>query len=234
LHEPLRRLEIDKNKSGQKIYLSFEASPEDALSWRTAPPDYRHDLLDNAVPASGTLWIRGQTEEPVPVVGVMTLTHTSMEETETERVLRRVELHSGAGGDALYLIDVLASKSSGGGSKRWLVARRAGEPVFQTDDFELEYVGSSAESRSAYPVPARLVVRGPKVNGEITLGALQVRHNPLDIAPQPFRFLLGLLMDPNQMWFTATSALTITQSDGQQRRVESPGAVSFSFVNEMR
>ena len=172
------------------------------------------------------------TEQP-SVAGVMTLTHTSMESTEDEQVLRRVELHSGAAQEGLYLIDVL-SPEKGRGSKRWLVMRRAGAPVFETDDFELEYLGEHNESRPGYPVPARIVVRGPTVNGEIQLGALHVRHNPLDIAPQPFRWLLSFRMKPVQMWLSATTALTITEEGGKQRPVETSGAVSISYVNKMQ
>jgi hypothetical protein len=35
------------------------------------------------------------------------------------------------------------------------------------------------------------------------------------------------------MWLNATSALTITDADGVEHRVETSGAVSISYVNEM-
>lgn len=224
LHAPLRRFSLDKNRRGQKVFLDFAATPDRARAWDSAPPAYDLDLLQNGTPVSGTLWVRGILDDPLPVQGLLTATHTWMDITESDATQRRVEFHGGGGTRGVYLIDALSPQ---GESKRWLVVEEAGAVVLETDDFEIEYAGTSPHSLSTYPVPATLVVRGPKVNGTIELGVLRVRHDPLAIAPQPFRWLLSFKMEPDHGWFEATCRLVI---DGKP--VETPGVVSVFHLNK--
>lgn len=227
LHEPLRHFEVDKNKKGQKVFLDFPADAGAARSWTSAPKGYRVDLLHNGTPVEGTLWIRGLfDDDPLPVEGTLTATHTSMDVTETELTLRRIELHADGGAGGVYLVDVLSPQ---GTAKRWLVVEKGDGSSYQTDDFEIELAGASPDSRAAYPVPARLVVRGPQVSGTIELHRLRVRHDPLEIAPQPFRWLLSFKMEPEHSWFDASAELLV---DGEP--LEARGVVSLFYVNEYR
>lgn len=224
LHGPDWHVEVDKNRAGQKVYLTAPATPERARAWTAAPEGIHLDLLQSGAPIQGTIWIRGLLDEPLAVAGVASATHTSMNVIETELTHKRVELHAGDGSLAVYLIDVM---SPSGSSKRWLVVEKEGAVVVETDEFEVEYTGLSPHSVASYPAPARILVRGPRVSGSISLGALLVRHDPLSIAPQPFRWLLSFKMEPDHAWFDAASSLVV---DGEH--LEASGVVSVFYTNE--
>lgn len=222
---PVWRVEINKNRAGQKMHMTLPPGPGRAHTWPSPPSGVRVDLLRNAAPIEGTIWVRGIQDDPISVAGVVTATHTSMDVIETDWIQRRVELHAGDGALAIYLLDVA---SPGGDSTRWLVVEKAGAVVLQANDFEVEYAGRSHQWAAPYPSPARILIRGPRVSGSIVLGDLLVRQDPLSIAPQPFRWLLSFKMEPDQAWFDAASEFVV---DGEA--IAATGVVSVFYVNEM-
>jgi hypothetical protein len=235
LREPVRKLEVDKNTAGIKLFLRFEVPRAIGRPWLAAPRGYQVDQVAIDVPVTGTLWVRDVVEEPVAVRGSLSATHTWMEQTETDLMLRRLELHSAASAreaTGLYLLDLTRP---GGHRSHWLVLEKAGEILFETGDFELNLEGRSPESTKGYPLPARLRLSGPGFTGDVTLGKLLVRHDPLSLAPQPFRWFLSFRTRPSHVWLAASYRISLAPATGEGAiDVEGSGVLSAFFLNPMR
>lgn len=238
LHPEAAHFEVDKNRLGIKFFLDYD--PGAAIrSWSAAPAGYHFDLLTLAAPIQGTIWVRDATPEPVPVTGTISVTHAWMDETEPDLLLRRIESHLVApDGASAYGIDVTGTK---GERRRWLVVRRARQAApaeggaandvwWESGSFSIDFVGRHEDSAEGYPIPRALVLAGPEVNGRIDLGRELLHHDPLSVAPRPFRWLLSFRTRPRQVWLESTAKVTATPAGGPFT-LEGSGPVSFYFMN---
>ena len=235
--EPVHRLEVDKNRAGIKLQLRFESGRPAGLAWRSAPPGYDVDLVTLNAEVTGTLWARGVVAEPVSVRGSLSATHTWMEQTETELALRRIELRSIAASDesdtatSVFLLGLTAPS---GKRRAWLVAEANGELLLDTHELEVRLEGSGPASVKGYPVPERLILSGPRIRGEITLEKLLVRHDPLELVPQPFRWFLSFKTRPSQLWLASSYQLVVQGAPGEAAiELDGAGATSIFFMNPL-
>ena len=234
LHDPVRRFEVDKNKQGIKVFLQFEPRRTVGRPWLSGPDRYHVDLLSAGAPVTGTIWVRDLGAKPVAVRGILSLSHTWMRRTESDLVTRRVELRSGGSPServAVHLVDVTSPK---GARKRWLVVEEGGEVVSVSDCFELVFEGENAASTHDYPVPERLIVRGAGIQGVIEVGRSILEHDPLEVAPQPFRWLLSLSTKPRHLWLESVFELELSgRGEAPTRKISGSGAISIFFVNPL-
>jgi hypothetical protein len=166
--------------------------------------------------------------EPLALSGRGGLTHTWMARSEPELVQRRIDFFSLHGDTLLYLLDLEAPN---GAAKRWLRISRHGESLYESNDFALESSGrSAAESDSDYPLPGKITLSGPRLSGEITLGAGLLHHDPMQVIPQPFRFLLSLKMRPQRVW--AESPFEMNYDSGADPvRIRGFGITVVTYLN---
>ena len=163
-----------------------------------------------------------------------------MEQTETDLALRRMELRSIAsfeesdesdGSTSVYLLDLTAP---GGERRAWLVAEANGKLLLDTDELEVRLDGRGPASEKGYPVPERLILSGPRIRGEIRLGKLLVRHDPLAVAPQPFRWFLSFRTRPSHLWLASSYRFVIQGAPGQAEiELRGTGATSIFYLNPM-
>jgi hypothetical protein len=220
-------LRVHKKKKGVDIDLHF--TPDGPAVWdfeeNAAGPSV--DLLATSAPIEGSVWFRGMPA-PVELSGRVGLTHTWMDRSEPDLALRRFDFFSLRGERVLYLRDFEAPDGS---RSRWLTIARAGETLYQSNDFELSTSGrSSAQNESEYPLPAALQFRSPEVEGEIRLGVGLVHHDPMEDIPQPFRFLLSFKMRPHRVWTDSSFEVTL-KSGSDPVMIRGPGVAAVTFLN---
>lgn len=236
LHGPARHFEVDKNKQGIKFFLDFERGEEPVRSWSDAPRGYHVDLVTLGAPIRGTIWVRGVLDEPVPVAGAVSLTHTWMDRSEPGWIRRRLEPHllvSEDGQSHVYLLEVMLKK---GEAHRWLVVQRGSE-WHEAHDFDLMPVSERLPGDPRYPVPRALHVKGQDVKGNNVTGRIEMEgrileHDPLSIAPRLFRWLLSFRTSPSQVWLTSKVSLEWSDPAGSFT-VRGLGVSSFYFMNPM-
>lgn len=227
LHGSTPRLEVDNNKRGIKIFLSFrpEGIVPDELA--AAGPQQGFELLDCDAPVSGSVWVEGMAE-PLEVQGLLAATHAWMDESESDLALRRIEFFALGGDLSIYLSDL--TEPSGGRSRR-LVVERKGDAVLASNDFDLTLQGVSS-GRDGYLVPEMLRFSSDAIEGEVRPGAVVVEHNPMEVLPQPFRFLLSFRSRPYRIWSDSPFEVTLrTGADGSPLQFSGSGITNVTFLN---
>ena len=238
-NDPERSLKIDR----APIVIDLRFTPDNSHGMHRDPvgKSYWVDLLHTSAPVEGTLFAPGM-EAPIDVRGQVSGTHTWMRESEPKLNLRRIELFSMPGEQnatdrgrddfALYISDFTSPK---GDRSAWLVLERDGEVVYQTDEFEVDLQGKlGAKLGKRYPIPARLVIKGPDLEGEIKLSSVRTTDNPMKIIPQPFRFLLSFKMNPRRAWVESSFAVRIrARSDEPSVEVSGTGVAAVMYTNPL-
>jgi hypothetical protein len=70
---------------------------------------------------------------------------------------------------------------------------------------------------------------------EITPQRELLRNNPMDIIPQPFRFLLSFKSKPRRIWAASTLTLNLDASpDREALRFDGTGVTSVTYLNPTR
>jgi len=228
LTPPHPKFEYDSNKRGVKLHLWFEPGSPLARPEDPALPDYALDLLDPAAPVHGTLWLRGMAA-PIPVTGLLALTHTRMERSESDLAARRIDFFSLSGDTSVYLSELT---TPAGGRSRWLVVERGAERVFAGGGFELEL--EPPAGGGDYPVPAALRLRAPGVQGRIGLAPVLLQDDPFEALPGPFRFLLSWKASPRRVWAESPFELRLgSGGDAPAALFEGSGITSVTFPNPL-
>jgi hypothetical protein len=229
--DPERRLDVARRKLGVVLDLRFRppapGRPQD-LGLRS----YWVDLLHAAAPTEGTLWLSGMAE-PLPVRGWIAATHTWMSAPEVDLALRRIEFFSLEPGSSVYLSAVLTPE---GIDAQRLLVERAGGVVYESDRLELSPVGGpGAATRTGYPVPAGLRLRGPEgLEGEIELTQLLLEHDPMGVIPQPFRLFFSLRAKPHRVWLGSRFGVRLRPgSDDPILELSGSGVTTVTFTNPL-
>jgi hypothetical protein len=224
---PPYRLRVKKKKKGIDIDLRIApAGPAvwDAHAGGRAPAV---DVLATAADVTGRVWFRAMGA-PVELSGRAGLSHTWMESSETDLVRRRIDFYSLHGGTQLYLH---AATAPDGAQSRWLRVARDGKTLFESRDFEISESGRSEASNDPdYPLPAVLKLSGKSLAGQIQLGVGVLHHNPMEVIPQPFRFLLSFKLRPQRVWAESPFEVTVTPN-ADPVRIRGSGIASVTFLN---
>lgn len=224
-HGPTPKLEVDNDKRGVKIHLFYE--PDGGPPAPSHVPGIGFELLDSGAPVRGTVWVKDM-DAPLRVSGTLAATHVWMDETESKLALRRIEFFALADDLSIYLSDVTAPE---GARRRWLLVERNGEVLYSSERFELSFHAPMSGDED-YPLPATLRFAGNGLDGEIRLGRVVLEHDPLEVLPQPFRFLLSLRSRPHRVW--ADSPFEVTLQAGPDRsplQFRGSGITNVTFLN---
>ncbi len=213
LHAPAHHLEIDK----KAVKLDLRYAPR---GWAAAPPGltpdgYQLDVIDAAAPVEGSLWVEGM-QRAVQVKGRAGVTHSWARESESDRVLRRLDFYSLGDGAAVYLVELT---SPTGRRTRWLSSGGDGEGFFQASDFDLALEGDLADrDNSSYWMPARLKARGASMYGDVSFARTLTEMDPLAALPTPIRLVMALGGRPHRVWVEADYDLSLGAAPDTPRR----------------
>jgi hypothetical protein len=226
---PLHRLEYDSTKRG--IRVAFEYAPKGPVAWpRSADDHYPFDLLELTTPITGTIWLEGMSET-ASVNGTISITHTWMEESEADLALRRIDFASTGSGPALFLSD---RTTPSGERERWLVAAHDGEVLVQTSDFQLTLGDPQKTKNGGYLTHNELQFSGPEIEGSIQSSSMLVEINPLEVIPQPFRFLLSFKLRPHRVWARASFEVRLRSGkDTPETVLKGSGVKTITFTNPL-
>lgn len=213
------RLEIGKKSARLDLTLACDADAAAQPPASFARAGHALRVLAVSAPIRGTLWLRGMPE-PLAVEGRAAFTHT-LAPDEADAVERRLEFHS-LGADLGWSVFSVTPRHEAANSNRgqaprgenplatWLVVTRGGRTVYATDRAQLDLAGSAPDwDRAGYPVPARMQVRSARLQARVELGAVLHARDPLSTLPGPFRFWVGLRMDPLRAWARGRFAGTL-------------------------
>jgi len=230
----VHRLEYDSTKRGIRVALEY--SPRGPVAWAGFASDpFWFDLLELGTPVTGTIWLEGMAEAAA-VSGVISITHTWMEQSEADLALRRIEFSStDSGGASLFLSDRTAPS---GARESWLVVARDGKLLHETSNFQLEIGDSPNPKSSDYPTPDELRISGPGiVEGAIQIGPALADINPLEEIPQPFRFLLSFKLRPHRVWARASFEVRLLRllagQDTPETVLKGSGITAITFTNPL-
>jgi hypothetical protein len=231
-HPPEYRFEMDSDKRGVKLHLRFSPTTMPAWSDASSADERWHDLVRPPTPAGGTLWVSGMAEQ-VTVSGTISITHTWMNQNEADLVQRQIEVSARADDVGVYLSDVVAPD---GAHRRLLIISKGEKIAYQTSDFEMA-IGTPTivADDEGYPPPGPIAIHQPGLAVEITPQRELLRNNPMDIIPQPFRFLLSFKSKPRRIWAASTLTLNLDASpDREALRFDGTGVTSVTYLNPTR
>jgi len=168
---------------------------EDAFGESTS-----HDVLDTysiaaMAPTAARAELAGRT-----LTGSGAVTHTWMERPEEDLLRRRDDLYA-RDGDTTFYVSVLTLTE--GGQEQNLVLDFNGSGISAGGTANVDFGGLRPGSNPDYPVHSTWSGSLAEARWEATLERERLRMNPLDILPQPFRFLLALGGRPQRIWSDA-------------------------------
>ena len=231
LHAPTRHFEVDKNKKGIKLFLDYEGTGP-IRSWPTPPEGYHLDLLTLGGPIAGTLWVRDVTAEPVSVAGTVTVTHAWSDDSEFDLARLRVEPYGMAATNGDSHLYALSVEPKQGATRSWMLVR-TGEIWREADGFALSRIGEHESSEKGYPIPSSLSLQGENVQGQVDLGRVILRHEPMALAPALFRWVLSLRPKPSQVWLESDYAIEWLGSF-EPGFLKGTGVSSFYYLNPLK
>ncbi len=203
LDGPTIVLDVDSKKHNVVIHLELARSGA-PIATRPLGDDYAIAVVMPA-PAEGRVQVRGMNA-PRAVTGTAALTHTWMEVPEGELLRQRNELFARAGDVAFWAADLIRAD---GGQRGVAIASRAGRVLARADDALVGYGAARTGGDREYPVATEWQIRGGALQARAKLRRELLRMNPLDLLPQPFRFLLALGAQPQRVWADAEVDLTV-------------------------
>jgi hypothetical protein len=226
---PEHRLEYDSSKRGIRVAFQYAPTPTVA-STPTAADGYAIDLLELGTPVAGTIWLEGMAEA-LSVSGALAITHTWMDTSEADLMLRRIDFVSTGAGPAVFLSDRTAPS---GERVRWLVAVREDQESLQTTDFELSLSDPLNNKRGDYPTPRAFEISGDAARGAIENSTVLSEVDPLEEIPQPFRFLLSFKLRPHRVWARASFEVRLMPgAETPETKLKGSGVSTITFTNPL-
>ncbi len=158
------------------------------------------------------------------VTGSGAVTHTWMDRAESDVLRRRDEVFARAGDTALYLSIVTLTD---GRQEETVVLQRGDQGSIRGDAAVVDLSGPLVGSDPDYPVHSTWAVEVARARVTATLEREWLRMNPLDILPQPFRFLLSLGGRPQRVW--ADARVRVTRG-ARPETIELRGVTASTFA----
>lgn len=199
------RVEVDSDKRGIQVAISIPVGTP--VSVDPLPGVYAVDVL-MPVRVSGSYLLRGMSAAKA-LDGIAALTHTAMDMSESEIVVQRAELVGHAGDTAIYANTVTRAN---GNQRRIMVYKHNGDLRVSTEPTLHYHDWPKTAADPEYVVATGWTITDAVVRADVLLKRDYLRWDPLDILPQPFRFLVALQGSPQRVWSDAD--ITLTPADG--------------------
>lgn len=206
---PTLAVRIDSKKHGIDLRLEIDG-PANVQAFRSGGPV---ETFAVAMPAPARAILNvddpSRTER---IVGSAAIVHRWGDRPETETTSRRDEIYARRGDVALY---ATTATSTDGTARTTYDLRRGADDRSATRPRAQSYDGELLPgSGDGYPV-ARVwhIALASDVEARATLTPPVLRMNPLNVLPQPFRFLLGLGGTPQRVWADANVRLGLGAGD---------------------
>jgi len=229
LREPTGRIELDTNKQGIKIYLSFpmERSPPSPCARRDATSGF--DVLALGAPLDGLAWTK-EMASPLAAKGTIDVTHGWSAEGEIANVHRSIEMSARDGDVAVFASAVVAPN---GRRSACVAVLRGSSLLYQSRVARVEVAPTALERGDpSYPVPDHLRFGDERLEVTVLPARQLLMINPLDAVPQPFRLLLGLRSQPRWLWAEGTWHLRLAGGDGRKPlELRGSGVTAVSYSN---
>ena len=190
-------VDIDSRKHGVQVHLEIDRTNDPTLVEDLVTP-YTYEVAMPAM-ARATITARGASSAH-DAVGSGAVTHTWTTRPESELIRRRDEVLARQGDRAFYLS--VLTLPDGSRHSEWLEQHRNGSSESGGGGSVTFSNATTAGSDARYPVATEWDF-GPN-GSRTTLSRELLRMSPLEILPQPFRFLLSLGGDPRRVWAEAT------------------------------
>jgi len=204
LSDGARHFEVDNDKRQIKVFLDWQQDAS-ARSAPVGPQGYQIDVLQLASPVRASVWIVGM-KAPKEVAGTLTLTHTRSPVLEGEQVLRRIDVASRETGGGTYLLDLLAPD---GTRFSWLSVSTPGAERLERSGFAVSTEGEVQGASPGHWSPSRLVLKGPDLQGSVSLGEPFLEVDPLAALPGFLRMVYSLRGRPHRSWIPADFDLSL-------------------------
>jgi hypothetical protein len=218
---PLWRFAVDKEE--MKLELAIRSDGSVARPAEALAPRCPFDVLETAVPVSGTLWRQGMPG-PLPLRGQISVVHRAPRGLEADCLVRRVEVFALERDFGLYFTELATPD---GKRSRWLVTTSGGRITYQgaPDAAELRW----REDAGGYPQPASLQLAAPRLSGQVEIGAPAMTYDPTERLPAPLRWAVSLRTKP----LLTASAARFELVVGEGRRIAGTGVARVSYTNPL-
>jgi hypothetical protein len=224
---PTILMTVRSKKRGLDLRLAIEGSAGRAATHDLGAVYATEVVLPS--PARAELAARGAATRTAE--GAAALTHTWMERPESELLGRRDELFARGGGVSLYLS--LRTRGDGAPAPD-LVVRRGGHTTARRAPSMLD-VALSADGDGPYPVARTWHVTTAGIDVRAVLERELLRMDPLEILPQPFRFILSLGGRPQRVWADARVTVDLAaEGDAPAVEAELRGVATTAFSRSAR
>jgi hypothetical protein len=215
LHRPQGMLLISKDDI--EIRLTFDFARSDlaaAVPRDRLPAGYSVDFLAVGAQTRGTIrapWM----DQPLETTGRTWMAHTWTENAEAKVIERRIDLYAGQGPKTVYGLQL---RDARGGSSHWFLGSDRTNPdiesIFNVEKSWTESSGPREASNSnPYPLPGSFRAGGAN-SGEITIGKEWLRYDPLTVIPNPFRWFIRRMTEPQEVWADARIDVTLWAASG--------------------
>lgn len=217
---------IDSKKHGIDLRLEIDG----AANVRAFRSDYPAGTFAVAMPAPARAILNADDPSTTrTIVGSAAIVHRWGDRPETETISRRDEIYARRSDVALYV----TTATSFEGTRRTTYALRRGDRDESSTSVPvgLDFgTGLMPGSDDGYPI-ARTWSTSLVAERTLTatLDSVLLRMSPLDVLPQPFRFILALGGTPQRVW--ADAKVRLTRGDDV---VELNGVTATSFARPVR
>lgn len=178
-----------------KRRIDLRLTIEDVVGESTSIDTFDSYSIAAMAPSAARAELSGRT-----LTGSGAVTHTWMERPEENLLRRRDDLYA-RDGDTGFYVSVLTLTD--GGQEENLVLDFNGSGISGSGTANVDFSGLLPGSNPDYPVHSTWIGSLAEARWEATLERERLRMNPLDILPQPFRFLLALGGRPQRVWSDA-------------------------------
>jgi hypothetical protein len=225
LHRPNGQLLITKDDIEIRLFFDFARNDLSSMvPGQRLPRGYAVELLAIAAETRGTIqapWMK----EPMETTGRTWMAHTWIDGDEAQLVDRRVDIYGGSGLSAFYALEL---QKTGQSRHHWYAGRDVEGHIIEStinasDVWKESTRSAKPQEANSYPLPGGFSLDGRR-SGSITLGEEWLRYDPLIVIPNPFRWFVRRMTQPQEVWADARIDVTLLAAPGTPSLPTPPGA----------
>ncbi len=234
LHRPRGELRITKDDIEILQFFDFAPStPSARIPSDQLPANYHVEVLAIGTPTRGTIrapWM----DAPIETQGRAWLVHTWTDHDEAALIDRRVEFFSADQESAFYGIHLTGP---GDWESAWRIHAFPDSSIIESSInpkarwTETQREAGNGSNRS-YPTPQGFEFADAKGVVDISLAGDWLRFDPLEVIPQPFRWIIAQRSQPQEVWADARIGVSISPTPESPPLPSSGETKSVSQITE--